>query len=308
MMLVTYLRNSENLTPNIQKAFDTLCNIYPDVKLVVFVGQQRHLDMSYYKSYQVINMDGTKYARLRYLMSVSGNEQIVSIDNDTNIVAENFASFIIKCKICDADIAWGKISTTKQKGFIANLVCVDKCLSHDTIRPLLWALGVGITIPGQCFFMKANDRFFSQMDTFLDDLEIGLFVNTHRSEIKVLYVPSIIALEGASRTAKELFNQRKRWAKGYLSVLNNVKTTREKRLVILHGFCYHLEWMVFFLCFFSMLITHPAAALIYLTMRTLFICRHGLSLFCYALAYQFIFPLFHIKWILSLLEARNDES
>jgi hypothetical protein len=53
-------------------------------------------------------------------------------------------------------------------------------VGHGIVRPFLWRLGVGISVPGQ--FLVASASLFAAMDaavdTYLDDLYLGIFARS----------------------------------------------------------------------------------------------------------------------------------
>jgi cellulose synthase/poly-beta-1,6-N-acetylglucosamine synthase-like glycosyltransferase len=209
---------------------------------------------------------------------------------------EELKEFVKRASEEEADIAWGRIRARQYKGLFGGLVAVDKLLSHNILRPLLWKLKVGITIPGQCFWIKrkAFAGKLPQIDTFLDDLEVGLEVNRRQSRLEIRASASVLGYEIPNETFSGLWRQRSRWAKGYLSVLRGAKNPKDRNKVIIHGFAYHFLWIFSWLICFFLVYKNPWWTLLYLGVTSLVIGRQK---FFYAFLYQLIFPVFHIRWI-----------
>ena len=126
------------------------------------------------------------------------------------------------------------------------MITIDKLLSHHIIRPFLWKFNCGISISGQLFFIKTksfNNKLL-QIDTFLDDLALGSYVSLHQKELKILIDNSIIATEEPKTSFSDLYIQRKRWAKGFFSIISRTKNKKIKNLLKIHAFSYHFLWII----------------------------------------------------------------
>ena len=298
LCIVTYTRGNEKITDDLNKIFMAFYSIYKDLLKVVICCEKplKVKNVPYYIEY--FNVGGTKYRRLIQLMERDNSEYYLSIDNDItgNIPALlNFVEYVMSC---DYEVGWGRIQSKRRKGVISNMVAVDKLLSHNIIRPTLWKLGIGISIPGQIFCIK-RDTFRGKlldMDTFLDDLALGLYVNIHK--IKKYVASSVLGYENPNINFHGLINQRHRWALGYSTIYKYIKNNKiYKNKIIIHGISYHCSWIINWIIIFLLILFAWKAALIYVFLISFLISRNDKSLFLYALVYQFVFPIFHVEWM-----------
>jgi len=296
------MRESEQFTAGLDEIANMLNSLFGENFKVVICCESA-LEFKEPKPYPIRQKicKGTKYLRLSSLLEEEMSGYFLSVDNDIQGNIEEIKAFVNASVSEDIDIAWGKIRAGQHKGLISGLVAVDKLLSHNILRPVLWKLKVGITIPGQCFWIK-RETFAGQLpkiDTFLDDLGVGLEVNRRQKKLKMRFFPSVIGYETPNETFSGLMRQRGRWAKGYVSVLLGVKTTEDRMKIIIHGFAYHFLWIFSWLfCFFLARVDYCWAAL-YLTGVSFAI---GGKKIIYAFLYQLIFPIFHIFWIIVMLK------
>lgn len=106
----------------------------------------------------IITPKMTKYRRIQILLNEAESNDILCIDNDIEPNRENILNFINKCLKVNYSIAWGKVKAQKTKGVIPKIINIDKNLSHDYIRPTLWKMNIGISLPGQIFMI--NKKYF----------------------------------------------------------------------------------------------------------------------------------------------------
>lgn len=302
LCLVTYTRKGEKFTKELHEIAFAL-NKYMKSDFKVAICCEENLKFNY-EGYEVefYNYDGTKYSRLVNLMEKDDSQYYFSIDNDIFGNIKQMKLFIHNMINGNYDIGWGKIQANKPKGFISKLVAIDKLLSHNIIRPILWNLGVGISVPGQIFCIKSESyrKKMLDVDTFLDDLALGLYTNITKKNRYV--VSDILGYEQPNNKFKGLWKQRERWAIGYASILKGTYNNRDyKWKVLIHGLSYHFLWILNW--FFIGIIASKSIllAIIYLILIGILIVKNNIKLLLYSLYYQVIFPLFHIKWICTLL-------
>lgn len=303
LCLVTYTRLGENFTDELDIIASELHNMY-NSKFKVVVCCEKIFEIND-RPYEIefLEMEGTKYRRLINLLERDNSKYYLSIDNDITCNINVIISFVEEMFNGGYEVGWGKIQAKKQKGFISNMICVDKLLSHNIIRPLLWKIGVGISIPGQVFCIK-GDTFkgkLIQLDTFLDDVALGLYVNVNKN--RKLMSSEILGQERPNSTFNGLWKQRARWAMGYAAILKatwNVKDYKSK--VIIHGVSYHFMWLVNFVMMLLLGHWNWIAACAYVVMVSAAITQKNIRMFVYALIYQFVFPIFHIRWGISFLK------
>lgn len=299
LCMVTYTRKTEGFTRELIEMGNALSSHFKDFKCILF--SEGSIDIPKEAEFEVeqIHMEGTKYRKIRYLLEKDDSQFYISLDNDITGQIQNLKEFASEVIHRDADIGWGKIMAVPKPNFISRLVAVDKVLSHYLIRPLLWKSGCGISIPGQCFMLKR--KTFSgklmEVDTFLDDLALGLYVNRSSRELKAYHYKKILGFERPNDSFGGLWKQRSRWAEGFSTIIQGVKDPVEKRLVLIHGFSYHCLWIINWLAFALLLLIHPALAAVYLILMSMLITGGNAGLFIYGLMYQFIFPIFHLRWM-----------
>ena len=300
--LVTYTRSNEKFTDALDKISNILYEKYMEAFKVVVCCEHRFTIN--YKPYdiEIMEMSGTKYRRLIGLLEKDDSKYYISIDNDITGNIDELLKFINTMIEKDYEVGWGRIRARKQKGFISNMVAVDKLLSHNIIRPILWKIGLGISIPGQIFCIKgeAYRGKLIQLDTFLDDLALGLYVNINDS--KKYVISSVLGFEEPNSKFWGLWNQRKRWAIGYASILKEaMKQKGYKNKVFTHGLSYHFLWIISWLLMALLGVYYWPLAILYIMLISLVITRQDISMFGYAILYQLIFPIFHIRWCISFL-------
>lgn len=295
--LVTYTRSEERFTDELDKIAYSLYSIYKnDFKLVICCERKIEMNLKPYCVEQ-IELSGTKYSRLIKLLEQDNSEYFLSIDNDITGNMSELLAFVDSMIKGKYEVGWGRIQARSPKEFISNMVAVDKLLSHNLIRPFLWKTGFGISIPGQVFCIRgASFRGnLMQLDTFLDDLALGLYVNVNHS--RKFVTSSILGFEEPSSKFINLWEQRKRWAIGYASILKGISDNKEYSLkVSIHGFSYHFLWILHWVCLAALVLNSWWLAFIYVLGIAFLISRKDMFIFLYAIIYQLVFPIFHIRW------------
>jgi len=304
--IVTYLRASETITQSFLLFVQQIQNREILDNVYIFTVTPR--EVIAHKNWIIIYDNGkTKYERLRYLINTLQDSILFSIDNDMTIDFSVFETFLNQFIFSDRVIGWGKIGVSN-KGFVPSLISVDKNLSHYFIRPLLWKLNIGISIPGQCFILRTKKYFqrLPETNTFLDDLQIGLF--TCYQGYQVFQSEKIIGTEKVQDTLGKLFRQRKRWAKGFASTLKTAQSMNRKFfiLVLLHGFSYHLTLPIFIPFLLSLYFVNSIIAFTITFLLLILLCKGNFSLLGSALLYCMIFPWLHLYWLISLIPSRLE--
>lgn len=307
--LITYMRANENLNYGIKLALESLKKIDNNIECVIFTDEARTFETI--DGIKIVNevMFGTKYIRLLYLIDKEVEECIyISLDNDMIINTEVFAEYVKECCKKQSDFSWARIQAQENRHFISKLVSVDKLLSHDVIRPLLWKLKMGLSIPGQCFLLKPSAFIgkLYKMDTFLDDLALGAYINQHFDELNVYVSDKIIGYEYPNENFIGLCRQRKRWAKGYYQVLKASIGKDYFMKVILHGISYHLNWVLNWLIAGLLYFINPFLLIVYIIILSIIIARKRLDMIVWCPFYYFVFPIFHLVWIVSFLKGEKN--
>lgn len=303
LCLVTYMRKEEKFTEELHKIALALNeHMKNDFKVVICCEEKFKFD---YDGYEVefYICAGTKYRRLINLMEKDESQYYFSVDNDISGNIEQMNQFISNMLYDNYEIGWGRILANKPKGFISNLVAVDKLLSHNIIRPILWKLRVGISVPGQIFCIKSESfrGKLINLDTFLDDLALGLYANV--TQKKRYVVSNVLGYERPNDRFSGLWKQRTRWAIGYASILKGTFNNEDYRWkVLIHGLSYHFSWILNWFILGIIGSKSILFSVIYFIVIGMLIVKENIKLLGYSLCYQIIFPLFHLKWGITLLE------
>ena len=301
LCLITYTLLGETFTNELYKISDRLnFKLNGNFKVVVYCEELFQLE---YRDYEIklIKKSSTKYKRLIDLIDTDDSEYFISIDNDISVNMENIEKFIDIAINNNYEIAWGKIYSNTHNNFISKIIAVDKLLSHNIIRPLLWKLNIGISVPGQLFCIKVNSfkNKLIYMDTYLDDLALGLYANTNK--INKYITSDILGYEKLNTKFKKLCQQRNRWAIGYSSILKKVyKNFRYLILILIHGINYHALWILHWIIIIYIFKLCYQLSLIYVLLTAFIIINKKVELFIYSIIYQFFFPILHIKWIIKV--------
>lgn len=295
--LVTYTRAGEGFTKELEEISEALFKYYGNgFKAVICCETLFDVD-TYPYTVEIKLTQGTKYRRLIELMEDDDSEYYLSVDNDITGNINDLLDFVNEVIGKGMDIGWGRIRARYTAGLISNLVAVDKLLSHDMIRPLLWKCGCGISVPGQVFCIKASvyKGNLIDLDTFLDDVALGLYSNVH--SCKRYITKNVLGLETPNSTFKGLWMQRSRWAKGYASIYLGTKNNKQyKKLVIIHGLSYHASWLIVWMILFGAMMMSPFLSLALWIGLSACIARNELKKIGYTMVYILFFPIFHIRW------------
>lgn len=304
LCMVTYLRKNEVFTSELVQIANSLIKEFKDdFKIIVFSDEKKEEQIAECLPVKIIPQKGTKYKRLSTLMHEESAELYFSVDNDIKGNSDAIINFLKTMINNDYDLGWGRIRSAGVCGLVSSLVAVDKLLSHNIIRPVLWNIGCGISIPGQIFCIRKEsfkDCFFN-LDTYLDDLAIGLYARRHNK--KILADKNILGFENPNTTFSTLFLQRARWASGFVSLFCGVSDYKDKVLIAIHGIAYHFLWLIYYgilyttASFFSIW-----SSLVIFFIITLVISIKDIRLLGYVVLYQVLFPIVHIKWGIELIK------
>lgn len=302
--VISFLRGDETLS----NTFSDLCknlSIHFSTRTIIITEENEVLENV--NNFEYIKVkESTKYEKIRSILHMINSDYILCIDSDLTISIKNTTLMVLDGVENNIDLSWGKIRTKPTDGFIPKLVAIDKYLSHNYIRPILWKLNIGVSIPGQLFLFKVSTmkESLNFKDTFLDDLAIGMYARCNPS-IKVKYNSDIVAYEEPSITTEQLFKQRKRWAIGYKSVLTSSLGTQYYKYILLHGLAYHLVFIANIIFFLSLFSFSMKISLLYLFFISFFLSNKNVSLYFYSFFYQLIFPVLHLYWLYYVLSSKS---
>lgn len=234
----------------------------------------------------------TKYRRILSSLDNCRYDHILFIDNDIQADFTEMKKFIQNCPE-KADLYFGKIAVSKTDTFTEHLIKIDKILSHNIIRPSLWNMNIGISIPGQIFIIKRNSfiNTLRRYDTLFNDLTIGIC--TKENHMSVKRTNAILGSECPSSDLKKLIKQRIRWAKGYSQTLIRNRNSSCYPYVVIHGLAYHSSIAVIDLLEAIIFKFSPFASAVLLIIILLLLSDKEIKEIPYAAAYMLVFPF---KW------------
>ena len=299
LTIATFISNSEKNNKSFEK-FCVLLSKKFDIEVIVFTDRKIQIKEKNVK--QIVQKNATKYKRIIELIKICNSENILCIDNDITISSDALEKFVKNFLYNDFELAWGKIKAKKTDGLFSNLIRIDKNLSHDYIRPLLWKMNIGISIPGQIFMMKKNS-FINKLpgeDTVYDDLTIGMIARKYK--LKVYYSNCILGQEMPKCSFHELIKQRKRWAKGFAQSLKTGKKEKMLRYTLIHGFSYHFLWIIFYLILVLIGLKSYIVSILIFLITGIILSENSIKDFFYAIMYMVIFPNVHIIWGIELIK------
>jgi cellulose synthase/poly-beta-1,6-N-acetylglucosamine synthase-like glycosyltransferase len=243
---------------------------------------------------------GTKLSKLKSLAPLATNEVVCICDPDIDLVIDT-AVDLVTSAVCGQEagtpsIVFGTIQVQAGHGMLTNLLNFDKWLSHRILRPFLWNLGLGITLPGQFVVVPslAINAIPDSLDTYLDDLCLGIVAR--ECKFKVQRSSLVVGTEEGRSGWTGLLLQRIRWMKGFMSLLMGYwRRPKSVLLLVLHYTMYHAIPILLFLALGFLVLTSPMfGGLAFLLLASCGAYASGQSLPT-VLAYMLVFPLLHVS-------------
>lgn len=267
------------------------------VEIIIFCNQE--IENKNLKVF--ITPEMTKYRRIQILLKEAKYDDILCIDNDIMSNKTNILKFVNKCLSVDYSIAWGKIKAQDMKGFIPKLINIDKNLSHNYIRPILWKLNIGISLPGQIFMInrKYLRNKLPDVDTVYDDLMIGAIVRENR--YPVCSIKDILGYERPKKNIKELLKQRIKWAKGLAETIIYNKNNKVLPYILLHGFSFNLLWIPVYIILFELQKINLLLGIFTIILISYFLAEKKTKNIVWSIMYMIVFPFVYVVWFFSLL-------
>lgn len=301
MSLVTFISGKEILTDEFLALAEYLQQFY-DIEVVVVSDQKQSSGLEISLVHQIVSPGTTKYDRILQLLTEKRSEFLLCVDNDIRPNMSAIQVFLQESFRDQADLSWGRIGVRQSSGAIAQMIKIDKNLSHCIIRPALWKMGWGASVPGQIFLIK-TEAFYERLlmkDTVFDDLAIGMCAREYNCQI--YYNKLTLGWEKPKVTLVSLLRQRVRWAMGFCQVaIANWPFPKRLFWVLVHGAAYHLLWIVFWgLIYMAALVNVKAAFLLWLIWAGM-LALGKITLIPVALFYTVAFPLIHVVWILAIV-------
>ena len=239
--------------------------------------------------------DGTKLAKIRGYAKNLQVKFVCLCDPDVTISDRGVTAVAEEAIATAPEIAYGIIDTQAEETILSGLIAIDKWLSHRVLRPLLWKLGIGITVPGQFLILSPSllKQLDEKVDSFLDDLYLGLFARLKR--MRIVRVAILVGKEESRTTWTSLLTQRIRWMRGFLSLVQNHKAN-PLALVFLfvHFTAYHLFPVVWLSLLLGGLYSKTALTFFVAVLCTMVVARFSRQRFPVALLFIIGFPLIHL--------------
>lgn len=297
LTIATFISGNETMNFSILDAYYFLRESMLADELIIFSDTPQGITGGGIR--EEISPSSTKYTRILSSLKISSHENILYIDNDITPDIFGLKEFITECR-SDSDLYFGRIAAKESKTFTGNLIQVDKTISHKIIRPLLWGIGAGISLPGQIFMLRRG-KFLHDLpegDTVFDDLALGICAvknkyTVQRSKLTLGY-------ERPSESFCTLIKQRIRWAMGYYEQLEMSRRSSIFPLVLLHGLAYHILSPLFVPVLYMTL----NGGIFFAVMVAVCLCvsEFRLSRLVYSAAYFVVFQAVHAVWLAALLK------
>ena len=301
--IVTFISGTERLNHHIIGFYRFISKQLDHCELVIY-SDEKVLEQKRIADENIREVYGnaiSKYKRIIDSLTSCRYEHILFIDNDIKIDFAELSQAILQCPD-DADLFFGKISVSSTNTFTEHLIKIDKILSHNIIRPLLWNMNVGISIPGQVFIMKRKSfiNVLRQYDTLFDDLTIGICAKENNMTVK--HTKAVLGNEKPSANIKTLIKQRIRWAKGYSQTLRFNKNSRCFHYIVIHGAAYHVSVAAIDLIEAILLMYSPCISAVLFMLILVTLSDSDIKEFPYVLAYMLVFPVIHSVWLTTLIK------
>lgn len=295
LTIATFISNNEKCSENFWGFIEDIQKEL-SVKVIIFTDNKIENINQNFK--QIVKNKTTKYKRIMQLIKLSETNNIVCIDNDITINYNNLKKFIAEFIDSEYAIGWGKIKTINIKRFIPQLIKIDKNLSHDFIRPLLWKLKLGISIPGQIFALK-KDKFkdkLPKIDTVYDDLTIGMIAR--KNNFQYFYSKSYLGSEFPKGDFIDLIKQRIRWSKGMAQSISNSIKYNMLKFVLIHIFMYHMLWIPHYILLLIISKYNLIFSVILFLLVSVILAELKIKDILWAICYMLIFPIIHSIWLI----------
>lgn len=301
LCIVTFMHGSEKLSPH----FCDICNCIQksrNCEVIIFFDEEP--PPCSIANMRAIAMPGTKYSRIICLPDITCARYYLFIDNDVECNLCELDSFLERLGGVEWDAAYGRLEAINTHTLAAKMVILDKWISHRIIRPLLWKLRIGISLPGQIFALsrEALKKKTCARDTFLDDLAFGLSLRMDNA--RLVCTSRVLGYEYPNSSMQGLWKQRKRWAIGYADILAGAQSYEEKLLLFIHGLCYHGHWVLMWSIMLVASFTNIFSGLLLIGLFSILIAGCRWKLLPAAFLYQLVFPCLHLRWLYQVIRRR----
>jgi cellulose synthase/poly-beta-1,6-N-acetylglucosamine synthase-like glycosyltransferase len=246
----------------------------------------------------ILVMEGTKLSKLRRFAETVNSDFVCICDPDLEVRGD--ATRAVVAQAIEASgggeevVAFGLIDSRNDGNLLANLIAIDKWLSHRILRPALWGCGMGITLPGQFLVLSASvlQRLDPAVDSYLDDLYLGWIA--YSTGVRIERVPEVVGLEESRATWGSLLTQRLRWMRGFMSLVRHLSANPKALGLLFAHFVAYYGLPILWLISVSILaiISMPFAVGI-VVITSILLARLSRQPFVAAVTFLTLFPLLH---------------
>ncbi len=241
---------------------------------------------------------GTKLSKLRRLPGLVDADLFVICDPDL-AVEEDAARLVVEEAVVavragEEVVAFGIVKGADDGTLLSRVVAVDKWLSHRVLRPLLWALGAGATLPGQFLVVSRGllRRLDPAIDSHLDDLYLGWLARQHG--VPVRRVGVVVGEEGPRGSLASLLAQRVRWMRGLACLIGSLfPHPSAVGLLGLHYLAYHGLPVLVMVAVATLTARNPPAGLLAFFGLAALLSAFSRRPFFAAATFLIVFPVVH---------------
>ncbi len=242
---------------------------------------------------------GTKLSKLRFIASRVTTEMVCICDPDLRVAHDGciavYDAAWAEHRHGKTVVAFGAVEAECAPGLLGQLIAVDKWLSHRFLRPTLWRLGIGITLPGQFLIMSSSvlHRLNPRLDTYLDDLYVGFLCR--RLKVSVCRDSRIVGHEASRVTWTGLIAQRIRWMKGFMQLVWHLAAEPGALpLLAVHFLAYHGLPLIVLTVTCALCLNGPLFMIGWLLVIAILLSAAARCSLPAAIAYMTVFPLVHL--------------
>jgi hypothetical protein len=242
---------------------------------------------------------GTKLSKLRRLRDLVSTDLICICDPDLAVRTDACRAVLRRALDESAGgrdvVAFGIVESREDGTLLSGVIALDKWLSHRLLRRSLWAMGAGVTLPGQFLIVSRSllDRLSPDVDSYLDDLYLGWLARQVRAT--VCRLPVVVGAEDPRRYWGSLLAQRMRWMKGLAALFRHLQPRPSAvGLLTVHYLAYHGIPIVTGVALALLALSNPLAALgVFVGLAALLAkcAKQPLRISC---CFLVVFPMLHL--------------
>ncbi len=285
--------SSEHLLTNIRSLKSELIHSV-DVDLVVLSETEFPLD----RASIFVVPEGTKLSKLRRLACTVESDLVCICDPDVEVSLAGATAILeeaIKASSMGQEVvAFGMIDCHDNGTLLARVVAIDKWMSHRVIRPFLWTIGLGITLPGQFLVLSTSvlKRIDPAVDSYLDDLYLGWIARS--SGVSVRRVSVVAGAEESRSAWSTLLTQRLRWMHGLANLFSHLSRHPSAVLLLsVHFIAYHGLPILWMLCMSTLAVFFPASGAVVFSVAAFLLSRLSQQSLTASATFLLIFPPLH---------------